>query len=327
MKRGLMLVPMVVTMLLTAGVAQTAAAGAEFDPPFVCRPERPKLIKDTGQPAGPIFVMQANDGNGHERMEVSARMEGGGYRATWHTVEPKETEALCEAGYSVAVAPSPRQQQSGSDRPKAVAQYPLLSSFSVVQLNGAVYGNFWTPGLLPAGHGAHVVDFTVQMSNHENAAPGTHFVNSITLITDDFVTFHHGRGLIFGPAGSLCAAPWGLYSMGQHWSNTRDSAGITTEFGGVFVPGAQRRLQPNTCAAMTPSSSYRFLNGANAQLQSKYYRYPAGSWMPDFWSNILYSSSPIYPPGYAGVAFLSVSFPGSAPNWALTFYNVSQYTL
>jgi hypothetical protein len=197
------------------------------------------------------------------------------------------------------------------------------------------------PATMPTAHNAQLSQFTVAGSNFQNAPSGGHFVHSLLTVSDSNLDLDFdGKGLIFGFDTTFCGsgATPAYGSLAETWVNQNPPPAQGGNDVRQFA-GQTPAMSPNTCAAMLPSTTYRFVAGANRQQQSQHFRYAGTSNTPDYPpanSNpnnyIVNSFNPSFRPNGAGVVFFVSGGGGTGipqsqlQPWSLTFTNVSSWT-
>ena len=165
-----------------------------------------RVICEGTNKAPPIYV-QYNDRGEYERFNVT-RDDKGQMRGSYVAVAQEHIDGICADGQAMSASPKPTANslKRGNDRAKGYVtpQSSVPGSFTIATYYSTIFGNFWVPATLPSGHHAHLGSYNLTANNFVNASTLTHFVNSYLTASDNFVSYHHGKGHIFGPniAGS-----------------------------------------------------------------------------------------------------------------------------
>ena len=220
--------------------------------------------------------------------------------------------------------PTVASPKRGNDRAKGYVepQSSVPSYFTIATYYSVIFGNFWVPNALPSGHHAHLGSYNLTANNFVNATTLTHFVNSYLTASDNFVSYHHGKGHIFGPniagsgsAGGLTCYPTSVVS--ETWLTPTNAV--------WNAASATNTCSPAFFAHATP---YKIFAGANDSQENTFWLYNNGETEPFFKAPTVNSYEPAYIAGQAGVAFLVVNiYPLPVSEyWSINFTNVNVWT-
>lgn len=206
------------------------------------------------------------------------------------------------------------------------ADTSVPSSFTISTYYGYIFGNFWVPAALPSGHHAHLAQYDVTSFYFASGTYQNHFVNSLLTASDNFDTWHSGKGVIFGPGiaggGPICSSQ---SAVTETWSSRSYQM---PKVNPIVWNAAQAT---NSCSPdfFYDNQTYRIFAGANDLQESTYWLYMNGSASPFFMAPTVNSYTSEFATGAAGVSFLVVSIQPTLPvseYWRLEFKNVSSWT-
>ena len=282
-----------------------------------------KVVCDGSNKLPPIYLSYTATGD-YERLDVT-RGERGQLTGKYVQVEQAHIASICVDGQAISAMPKPSGSQTkrGTDRQKTVPTNPSVpNSFTIAAYYSYVFGNFWVPATLPTGHHTHLSQYDIT-ANYFDAATISHFANSLLTATDNFETYHSGKGHIFGPNIAGSGSSGGLTCYPQS---------VVSETWQAFVPAIvwNSSTATNTCSPsfFNSGQTYRVLAGANDSQQSTFWLYDVGAPSPYFVAPTVTSTNAAFIAGQAGIAFLVASTSPLPVDqyWTRGFQNVSVWT-
>lgn len=311
------------TFALAAPLLLTASLAAATPPEALCRANPGRVVE--AAKGAPVLVMRSAGTTDLFRLEATpdtlntgAKVFRGARRVR---VEMGEIQKVCAAGYDVGVIDIPPPSRGGELQKGYVEPVTSLpSSFTIVGLWNQVWGNFWVPQTLPAGHTYQVVDFQVTPYQYANSGPFSHLtVSVLTTSNSNFQSDFDGKGVAIGGGWTGCSEQsvgieaWAI----QNWSESN---------GCVPGPTCQAIVYaPDSCLSWDNAQPRRFLVGANIWQSTVYWSCPATGPCPGIVSPAVDTYMSGFRSGGAGVAFVHV-LGNTGTLWSLSFNGVQAYT-
>lgn len=272
----------------------------------------------------PIYVNYTQTG-GYERLDIT-RDERGQIKGKYLPVEQAQITGICADGQAISAMPKPSTSEvtlaAGRQKGGVPPASSVPTSFTIATYYSYVFGNLWVPASLPAGHHAHLAQYDIRATYFETATV-SHFVNSFLTASDNFETYHSGKGHIFGPYIAGTGTSGGVTCYPQS---------VVTETWQAYLGGIVWNAQAdtNTCSPsfFNSGQTYRILAGANDSQQSTFWLYDEGAPYPYFIAPTVLSPGPAFIGGQAGTAFFVASTSALPANqyWTLGFQNVTVWT-